>query len=52
VKIIAMSGLGADADGAKPNIPFSDAFIAKPFRAEELIAAVHKLLKESPRSVR
>jgi len=52
VKIIAMSGLGADADGAKPNIPFSDAFIAKPFRAEELIAAVHELLKESPRSVR
>lgn len=46
-KVIAISGGGAgvSADTALRTARFkADAFIAKPFEAEELLAAVHKVL--------
>lgn len=49
VKIIAMSGVPFDDEGARSDTPLIDAFIAKPFTIESLLFAVHKQLQPPAR---
>jgi len=49
VKIIAVSGLDAEARGEQSAGRFSHAFIVKPFRPEALLKTVHELLR-APRN--
>jgi len=44
VKIMAMSGLSAEAKAEKLKPAFADAFLSKPFKADALLAAVHGAL--------
>ena len=49
IKIIAMSGLGFEADGPQPPPDGADAVLAKPFTADALLRAVRAQLAGAPR---